>query len=258
MMGKMVTFDMTDKVVLVVGGTTGIGHCIALEYARWGANVVAVSRREDKCKEVAEEIKALGVKTMAYAVDATEKDALIKLREKMIQEFGRIDVLVNAAGINRRYDAVEFPLEEFDEVMKINCRSVFLSCQVFGETMIEQKQGKIINISSMGAFLGLKRVVAYCASKGAVAQMSKGFAVEWAPHNVQVNCIAPGYFKTELTKGLHQNPETEQNVLRRNPMQRWGNVEELTGAAIFLATDASSFVTGITIPVDGGMLAMGV
>ena len=123
---------------------------------------------------------------------------------------------------------------------------------------IEQGYGKIINIASMGAYLGLNRVVPYCGSKGAVMQMTKGFAVEWAKYNIQVNAIAPGYFKTELTSVLHNDEEREQAVLNRNPMKRWGNVEELTGAAIFLATDASSFVTGISIPVDGGMLAMGV
>ena len=151
-----------------------------------------------------------------------------------------------------------FPIEEYDQVMNTNCRSLFMSTQAIGKQMIKQGYGKIINIASMGAYLGLNRVVPYCGSKGAVMQMTKGFAVEWAKYNIQVNAIAPGYFKTELTSVLHNDEEREQAVLNRNPMKRWGNVEELTGAAIFLATDASSFVTGISIPVDGGMLAMGV
>lgn len=255
---KTVTFDMTGKVALVIGGTTGIGHAIAMEYARWGANVIAVSRRPNKCKEVADEIRALGVKTLEFPVDAQNKDQLIYLREAILKEFGHIDILVNAAGVNRRHNAEEFPIEEYDEVMNTNCRSLFLSTQVIGQQMIEQGYGKIINIASMGAYLGLNRVVPYCGSKGAVLQMTKGFAVEWAKYNIQVNAIAPGYFKTHLTSGLHEDPEREQAVLNRNPMKRWGNVEELTGAAIFLATDASSFVTGISIPVDGGMLALGV
>lgn len=255
---KKVTFDMKDKVAVVIGGTTGIGYAMAMEYARWGANVIAVSRRKEKCKEVAEEIRALGVRTMEYAVDATDKGQVEALRDAVVKEFGRIDILLNAAGINRRHDAEEFPLEEYDEVMNINARSVFICCQVIGKQMIAQKHGKIINVSSMGAFFGLRRVVPYCGSKGAVTQMSKAFACEWAKYDIQVNCIAPGYFKTELTSGLHKDPEAEQRVLKRNPMERWGNVDELTGAAIFLATDASSFVTGTTIAVDGGMTALGV
>lgn len=255
---KTVTFDMTDKVVLVVGGTTGIGHAMALEYARWGAHVVAVSRRAEKCREVAEEIRSLGVKTMEYSVDATDINQLEALRNKVVQEFGKIDVLLNAAGVNRRHNVEDFPMEEYDEVMNINCRSLFMSSQVIGRQMIKQGYGKIINIASMGSFLGLNRVVPYCGSKGAVMQMTKGFAVEWAKYNIQVNAIAPGYFKTDLTAGLHKDAQSEQNVLNRNPMKRWGNVEELTGAAIFLSSDASSFITGVTIPVDGGMLAYGV
>ena len=255
---KKVTFDMTGKVAVIIGGTTGIGHEIALEYARWGANVVAVSRRAEKCKEVADEIRREGVNTIEMPVDAQNKEELVALREKVIEAFGKIDILVNAAGVNRRHNAEDFPMEEYDEVMNINCRSLFLSTQVIGQQMIKQGCGKIINIASMGAYLGLNRVVPYCGSKGAVMQMTKGFAVEWAKYGIQVNAIAPGYFKTDLTSGLHKDDEAEKRVLQRNPMNRWGNVEELTGAAIFLATDASSFVTGISIPVDGGMLAYGV
>ena len=255
---KKVTFDLSEKVALVIGGTTGIGYAIAMEYARWGANVIAVSRRAQKCKEVADEISRQGVKTLEFPIDAQHKEQLILLREKLLSEFGHIDILVNAAGVNRRHNAEEFPMEEYDEIMNTNCRCLFLSTQIIGQQMIQQGYGKIINIASMGSYLGLNQVVPYCGSKGAVLQMTKGFAVEWAKYNIQVNAIAPGYFKTDLTSGLHQNPEKEQAILNRNPMKRWGDVNELTGAAIFLATDASSFVTGISIAVDGGMLAMGV
>lgn len=255
---KKITFDLTGKVALVVGGTTGIGHAIALEYARWGANVIAVSRRAEKCKEICDEIRAEGVETLEFPMDAQNKDQLVALCDAVVEKFGKIDILVNAAGINRRHNAEDFPMEDFDEVMNINSRSVFLTTQVIGKQMIKQGYGKIINIASMGSFFGLNRVVPYCGSKGAVMQMTKGFAVEWAKHNIQVNAIAPGYFKTELTSGMHQDPEREMAVLNRNPMKRWGDVNELTGAAIFLATDASSFVTGVTIPVDGGMVAFGV
>ena len=255
---KNVTFDMKGKVAVVVGGTTGIRKAIAMEYARWGANVIAVSRRKEKCKEIADEIRKEGVETLEMAVDAQNMEQLNQLRDKVVEKFGHIDILVNAQGINRRHDVEEFPMEEYDQVMDTNCRSLFMSTQVIGKQMIKQGYGKIINIASMGAYLGLNRVVPYCGSKGAVMQMTKGFAVEWAKYNIQVNAIAPGYFKTELTSGLHHDKEREEAVMNRNPMKRWGNVEELTGAAIFLATDASSFVTGISIPVDGGMLAMGV
>lgn len=255
---KKVTFNLKDKVAVVIGGTTGIGHEIAMEYARWGANVIAVSRRAEKCKEVAAEILAEGVKTIEMPVDAQNKEDLTLLRSRVMETFGKIDILVNAAGINRRHNVEDFPMEEYDEVMNINCRSLFMSTQVFGQQMIQQGYGKIINIASMGAYLGLNRVVPYCGSKGAVMQMTKGFAVEWAKYGIQVNAIAPGYFKTDLTSGLHKDNDAEARVLSRNPMNRWGNIEELTGAAIFLATDASSFVTGVCVPVDGGMLALGV
>ena len=255
---KNVTFDMKGKVAVIIGGTTGIGKAIAMEYAKWGANVVAVSRRTEKCKEIAQEIVKQGVQTLEMAVDAQNIEQLNQLRNNVVEKFGVIDILVNAQGINRRYDVEVFPIEEYDQVMNTNCRSLFMSTQAIGKQMLEQGYGKIINIASMGAYLGLNRVVPYCGSKGAVMQMTKGFAVEWAKYNIQVNAIAPGYFKTELTSVLHNDEEREQAVLNRNPMKRWGNVEELTGAAIFLATDASSFVTGISIPVDGGMLAMGV
>lgn len=255
---KTAVFDMSGKVALVIGGTTGIGHAIAMEYAKWGAHVIATSRRENKCKEIADEIRAEGVRTLEFPVDANDMQQLLALRAKVVEEFGQIDILVNAAGVNARHNAEDFPMDEYDKVMDTNCRSLFMSTQVIGQQMINQGFGKIINIASMGAYLGLNRVVPYCGSKGAVMQMTKGFAVEWAKYNIQVNAIAPGYFKTDLTSGLHNDTEREQAVLNRNPMKRWGNVEELTGAAVFLATDASSFITGISIPVDGGMLAMGV
>lgn len=255
---KKITFDMKDKVAVVVGGPTGIGNAIAMEYAGWGANVIAFNHLPDQCEAAAKAIEAEGVRSMAVSADATDKAQVEALCDKIVAEFGRIDILVNAAGINRRHDVEEFPIEEYDAVMNINTRSVFICCQVFGKQMIKQGYGKIINISSMGAFFGLNRVVPYCASKGAVMQMTKGFAVEWGKHNIQCNCIAPGYFKTELTQGLHQDAEREAAVLNRNPMKRWGNVDELRGAAVFLATDASSFVTGSTVVVDGGMMALGV
>lgn len=255
---KKVTFDMAGKVAVVVGGTTGIGREIAMEYARWGANVVAVSRRIEKCKEIADAIRAEGVETIEMAVDAQNKEELIRLKKAVVAKFGKIDILVNAAGVNRRHNVEDFPMDEYDQVMDTNCRSLFMSTQVIGTQMIAQGFGKVINIASMGAYLGLNRVVPYCGSKGAVLQMTKGFAVEWAKYGIQVNAISPGYFKTDLTSGLHNDDEAENRVLNRNPMNRWGNVEELTGAAIFLATDASSFITGISIPVDGGMLAYGV
>ena len=223
---KNVTFDMKGKVAVIIGGTTGIGKAIAMEYAKWGANVVAVSRRTEKCKEIAQEIVKQGVQTLEMAVDAQNIEQLNQLRNNVVEKFGVIDILVNAQGINRRYDVEVFPIEEYDQVMNTNCRSLFMSTQAIGKQMIKQGYGKIINIASMGAYLGLNRVVPYCGSKGAVMQMTKGFAVEWAKYNIQVNAIAPGYFKTELTSVLHNDEEREQAVLNRNPMKRWGNVED--------------------------------
>jgi len=255
---KKVTFDLTGKVALVIGGTSGIGEAIALEYANWGAHVVAVGRRADRCREVAAEIRAAGVETLEYPMDATDKAQIEALCQATIEKFGRIDILANCAGINRRHNAEDFPMEDYDEVMDINVRSVFMCTQIVGRQMIQQGYGKIVNISSMTAFLGSNRIAAYCASKGAVGQLTKAFAVEWTKYNIQVNCIAPGYFATDLTAALHTSTEASERVLRRVPMQRWGQVEELAGAAIFLASDASSYVTGSTVVVDGGMLAFGV
>lgn len=255
MLNKQANFDLTGKVAVVTGGTSGIGRAIALEFARWGADVIAVSRSMEKCRKTAEEIKARGRRTLLNPLDASVEEDVKKLRDLVIKEFGRIDILVNAAGINKKSDALLLDFADFENIMRTNCHSVFLTCKIFGQDMVKQKKGKIINIASMASFMGVSRSVAYTASKGAVNQMSKVLAIEWAPYNVQVNCIAPGFFETELTKPVFDNPESAAKIFNRTPMGRAGNVEELTGAAIYLASEASQFVTGSTLVVDGGMLA---
>lgn len=255
---KKTSFNLTNKIILVIGGTSGLGHALSLEYAEYGANVVATGRRKDKCKQVYEDILSTGAESLYHPIDIRNHNDLVSLRDNIVEKWGRIDVLVNTAGITIRKEAISFSISDYDSIMTTNARAAFECCQIFGKQMIAQKSGNIINFSSMGAFLGLTDIVPYCASKGAVTQMSKGLAVEWAKYNIRVNCIAPGYFKTELTSLLHTNPSKSSRVTQRIPMKRWGELNEILGAGVFLASDSSSYITGTVIPVDGGLLSYGI
>lgn len=255
---KKPSFDLSGKVAIVVGGTQGIGRAIALGLAMFGADVIPVSRSFEKSKKITEEIANLGRRGLALSVDVTKQENLEYLRDKALEEFGKIDILVNAAGMNYKNYVVDYTEEMFNEVIRTNLIGVFLACKVIGEQMVKQRKGKIINIASMGSFFGISRSSAYCASKGGVAQLTKVLAIEWAPYNVNVNAIAPGWFKTELTKPVYENPELSKKVIDRTPMGRWGEVEDLIGAAVFLASEASDFVTGTILCVDGGFSAFAV
>jgi NAD(P)-dependent dehydrogenase (short-subunit alcohol dehydrogenase family) len=245
--------DLAGKVAVVVGGSSGIGRTLALGLAEGGADVVSSARRQDMVNTLADEIEKLGRKSLRVTCDVNERSSLQKLLDACLDRFGKVDILVNAAGIT-----LDYPEELWSQIMETNLTGTLRACQVFGRHMIERRYGRIINIASMGSFLGLFEVAAYSASKAAVASLTKSLAIEWAKHGLCINAIAPGYFRTPMNEKLIVGTERGREIIMRTPMDRFGQLEELIGAAIFLASDAASFVTGHILPVDGGVLASAV
>lgn len=251
-------FSLSQKCAVVIGGTTGIGRAISLGLAQAGAEVVATSRRQSQVDEVADALEQSGKQTLRIVSDVQNRQSLIDLKEQVVANFGRIDILVNCAGITKRVPTLSCPEETWGQILDINLTGTLRACQVFGQVMVERGYGRIINIASLSSFLAFYEVAAYSASKAAVASLTKSLAIEWAEKGVTVNAIAPGIFPTELNSELLLGTERGSELLMRTPMRRFGKAEELVGAAVFLASDASAFVTGEILAVDGGFLASGV
>src|SRR5688500_9027752 len=251
-------FDLTGKVAVVVGGTSGIGRAIALGLAEAGADVVPTSRRLEQVEMTAREIQERGRRSLEVASDVTDRASLKGVLDACLESFGKVDILVNSAGKTKRAPTVDFSEEDWNSIIDTNLTGTLRACQVFGRHMLEQESGSIINIASLSTFVALHEVAAYSASKAAVGSLTKSLAVEWSSRGVRVNAIAPGVFRTALNQKLLDETERGREFLLRTPMRRFGNVAELAGAAIFLASDAASFVTGEILAVDGGFLASGV
>ncbi len=252
------SLDLANKTAVVIGGTSGIGLTIARGLARAGANVVPSGRRAELVESVSKEIQALGRKSIARTADVTNKASIQSLLDAVLKEFGSVQVLVNCAGRTKRTPTLDVSETEWNGIMETNLTGTLLACQVFGPHMIEKKYGRIINIASLASFVALYEVAAYSASKAAVASLTKSLAIEWARHGVCVNAIAPGLFRTDLNASLLDGTRRGDEFRMRTPMGRFGETEELVGAAVFLASDAASFVTGHLLVVDGGFLASGV
>ncbi len=251
-------FDLTGKTAVVIGGTSGIGHAIALALAEAGADVVPTSRREEQVAQAAREIQQLGRRSLEVVSDVGNRASLDNVLRKCIEAFDKVDILVNSAGKTKRTSSIEVSEDEWNDILNTNVTGTLRACQVFGRHMLEREYGRIVNIASLSSFVALYEVAAYSASKAAVAMLTKSLAIEWAPRRVNVNAIAPGVFRTPLNQKLLDETERGKEFLLRTPMKRFGKVEELGGAAVFLASDAASFVTGEVIVVDGGFLASGV
>ena len=250
--------ELDGQVAVVIGGTSGIGQVIACGLAEAGADVIPTSRRAEAVENTAGLIEALGRRSLQVTSDVTDRASLQHLLDAAVKAFGKVDIMVNAAGRTKRTPILELDEREWNEILETNLTGALRAGQVFGRHMVEHGYGRIIHIASLGSFIALYEVAAYGASKAALASLTKTMAVEWAGSGVCVNAIMPGVFRTALNAQLLDGTQRGQEFLMRTPMKRFGKLEELVGGAIFLASKSSSFVTGTILAVDGGFLASGV
>jgi NAD(P)-dependent dehydrogenase (short-subunit alcohol dehydrogenase family) len=250
--------SLEGKRALVFGGTSGLGKSIAMGLAEAGADVVPVSRRADEVANSAAAVRALGRGTLELTADVTRRSDVQKVIDRMVGEMGRIDILVNSAGTTKRVPSLEMTDEDWNRVMDTNLRGTWFTCQMVGHTMKRQMYGRIINLASIGGFQSLYEATAYSVSKGGVIMLTRSLGAEWAKYNIAVNAIAPGVFETPLNRNLVNQSDRRASIMAHTPMKRFGNLEEIKGAAIFLASESASFVTGEVLCVDGGFLAQGI
>ncbi len=248
-------FDLGGRVALITGGSRGLGNGIARGLAAAGASVALTSRTSEEVEAAAGEIEKSGGRALAMVADVVRVEEHPAVVERVLQHFGRLDILINAAGVNRRQPSLEITPDDWDYVQGVNLRGTFFMCQAAGRVMVAQRSGKIINIGSLTSHIGLAQVANYGATKSALLGLTRALAVEWAPYNVQVNAIGPGYYRTNLTPPLQQDPQRSAWIEGRIPMGRWGIPDDLAGTAVFLASPASHYVTGQIVNVDGGWLA---
>ncbi len=251
---KIPTTDLTGKVALVTGATKGLGYGMAMGLAQAGADIIVVSRTPNECENVAAEIRAMGRDAIAIPTDVTDQGRVNKLVEGALEHFGRIDILVNNAGTAITKRAEDLTLEDWDRVIGVDLRAAFIVAQAVGRVMIKQKHGKIINVASIFGFVADKQVLPYLAAKGGVIMMTKGLALEWAKHNINVNAVAPGYVITPMNEKDLMEEKIFKNVTGKTPMRRLGKIEDIAGIVVYLASAASDYATGAIFNVDGGWL----
>jgi len=250
--------DLTGKVAVVTGGTSVIGRALVRGLAEGGADVVPTSRRAEQVAAAADEVASLGRRTLRVTTDVTDRRSLEDALQATLKSLGRVDVLVNCAGRTQRQPTLEVSEADWQAILDTNLTGTLRACQIFGRHMLERGSGRIINIASLATFVSLSEVAAYSASKAGVGSLTKSLAIEWGPRGVTVNAIAPGVFPTDLNRRLIEGTPRGNELITRTPLRRFGRAEELAGAAVFLASDAASFVNGHVLAVDGGFLASGV
>jgi len=251
-------FSLAGRVAVVTGGTSGIGLALARGLAEAGADVVPMSRRAEQVDAAAAEVEARGRRAVRVTGDVSDRASLEQALERITGELGKVDILVNCAGITKRRPTLEVSDEEWGAILETNLTGTWRACQVFGRPMLDQGYGRIINIASLASFVGLFEVAAYTASKAGVAGLTHALAVEWGRRGVNVNAIAPGVYRTALNASLLDGTERGKEFLLRTPLGRFGRTEELSGACVFLASEGASYINGEVLTVDGGFLASGV